>query len=136
MEKTVSRTYYRALLGSLAGVCLVWLALRYVVAAPPGTLAVIAMGALLLKTPFLVRLSATREHAAARLLAAAATVLGVCLGTANGTGNGLYLFAGFMLAVTYGVYALMKNIDDHVAPSRILVTTMLQGMLAFYLASS
>jgi hypothetical protein len=136
MEKTVARAYYRALLSSLAGVGLVWLALRFVVAAPAGTLALVAMGALILKTPFLVRMSASREHAAARLLAGASTILGICLGTASATENGLFLFAGFMLGIGYGVYALMKNIDDHVAPSRILITTMVQAALAFYLASS
>lgn len=136
MEKSVSRTYHVAVLGSLVATAMAWVTLRYGFSAPPGSMGLAALALLLVATPFAVRIASDREHGAARLLAYAATVLGISMGSANASGNGLYLFAGFILAIAYGVYALMKNVDDHVAPARILVLTLLQGAIAFYLASS
>jgi hypothetical protein len=137
MNAAVKSSYYRGVFASFAVALVLWSINRFALAsANPGGIALGLIAVLVLFTPLEVRVPALRPQGAAWLLGWAATMMGASFGAASATGNGLYLFAGFMLAIGYGVYALMKNIDDNVAPSRILVTTRLQAGAAFLLAST
>lgn len=136
---TLTGAYCKAAAVQTAFAAAIYLWARH--APPPPNAAsatTLVMGSLLLLLSIGARLGmlgrrSSKEAVAAMLLPLAIATVGACLGTAHATDNGLYLFAGFVLGVGYGIYGLIRNIDDSVAPSRLLLVTMAQVTALFFL---
>lgn len=135
-----SGTYHKAAAVQTAFAAVIYLWARLAAPPPPNSAAATAfvMGLLLVLLSIGARLGLlgnrpSKEAAAATLLPLAAATIGALFGAAYATGNGLYLLAGFLLGVGYVVYALIRNIDEIVAPSRLLLISLAQVALLFFL---
>ena len=65
---------------------------------------------------------------ASRLLAMAAATVTTMLAAMHLSGHVILLLGVFLVGIPYVVYALRKEIDDHVAPLFLLFTTAIQSV--------
>lgn len=65
----------------------------------------------------------------ARQVATGSALMGTLFACSRALDQPLFLLAGFVLGVTVSVYALLKELDDHVSAKALFLTPMVQMMI-------
>jgi len=72
---------------------------------------------------------------AARMLVVAGTAAAACIGASHASGHVWLFLVGFFVAIPYMVYALRKEIDDHLSLSFLLFASLVQFGVTYYIVN-
>ncbi len=75
------------------------------------------------------------QISAARLLVLAGTAASASIGASRTSGHVALFIIGFFVAIPYLVHALMKELDDHLSLAFLLLISLIQVGLVFWIVS-